>query len=244
MSETLFIADVHLSPTRPALLTFFLDFLKSRAYQAEALYILGDLFELWIGDDEEEVCYQQIFKALRYLTQQLAVFVMPGNRDFLLGEGFCKVTGCQLLPESVTTAIYGIPTLLMHGDCLCTLDLEYQTFRQQTRNPAWQQWFLAQPLAQRRHLAQQARAQSQVYTQAATETVMEVTAEAVNAVLEKHKVYHLIHGHTHRPAEHQWLLNGQPAYRHVLGTWHDQQAIGLSCSPTSCQLVSFHTRSD
>ncbi|HDN25983.1 MAG TPA: UDP-2,3-diacylglucosamine diphosphatase [Thioploca sp.] len=241
MSETLFIADLHLDPKRPTPLALCLDFLAGRARQAEALYILGDLFEVWLGDDEDEPTYQQVLTALHNLTASgVPVFIMHGNRDFLLGEGFVAATGCQLLDEDHLIDLYGTPTLLMHGDSLCTLDVEYQAFRQQVRNPQWQKQFLAQPLAQRRRLAQQARAYSQTKAQNTAEAIMDVTPEAVISAflaLEKPGVYHLIHGHTHRPAVHQLTVNGQTAYRRVVGDWRDNSAVILICAQDGCQLV-------
>lgn len=238
MSETYFIADLHLAPKRPTLFALFSDFLAARAKAAEALYILGDLFEVWLGDDEDEPTYQPVLTALHNLTASgVPVFVMHGNRDFLLGKDFVAATGCQLINEEHIIDLYGTPTLLMHGDSLCTLDVEYQAFRKQVRNPQWQQQFLAQPLANRRILAQQARAQSQTKTQNTAEEIMDVTPEAVISAIEKHGVYHLVHGHTHRPAIHQLTVNGQTAYRRVVGDWRDDSAMILSCTPDGCQLV-------
>jgi UDP-2,3-diacylglucosamine hydrolase len=238
MPETLFIADLHLDPRRPISFTRFKEFLAGRARQADALYILGDLFEVWLGDDEDEPTYQQIKTALHDLTcSGVSVFVMHGNRDFLLGAGFVEATACQLIDDPLVIDLYGTPTLLMHGDTLCTRDVDYQTFRQQVRHPQWQKQFLAQPLAQRRILAQQARAKSQAKTQATGEEIMDVTPDAVMKILETHGVYHLIHGHTHRPAVHQLTVNGQTAYRRVLGDWRDDGAIILSCTADACQLI-------
>lgn len=238
MSETLFIADLHLAPNRPHLLSLCLDFLAHRAQKADALYILGDLFEIWLGDDDDTPTYPDVLKALHNLTgNNVPIFVMHGNRDFLLGEGFVAATGCQLLSEPVVIDLYGTPTLLMHGDTLCTLDVDYQAFRQQVRHPKWQAQFLAQPLAQRRILAQQARAKSQAKMQTTTEEIMDVTPEAVISALETHGVYHLIHGHTHRPAIHQVTINGQTAIRRVVGDWRDNSAKIIRSTPEGCQLI-------
>jgi UDP-2,3-diacylglucosamine hydrolase len=238
MQETLFIADIHLDPQRPITHSLFLQFLASRAQHAEALYILGDLFEVWIGDDEDEPVYQEVLIALRRLTDSnLHVSVMPGNRDFLLGQDFVKTTGCVLIPDPTVVDLYGVPTLLMHGDSLCTLDVEYQTFRTQVRHPLWQQQFLAQPLAQRRIFARQARTQSKVHLQKTTEAMMDVTPAAVLSALQTKGVYQLIQGHTHTPAVHQLTVNGQPAYRWVVGDWNEQGTVILSCMPAGCQLL-------
>jgi UDP-2,3-diacylglucosamine hydrolase len=238
MSETLFIADLHLDPKRPIIIHRFLDFLAKRALKAEALYILGDLFEVWVGDDEDEPIYQDILTALHNLTASgVPVFIMHGNRDFLLGKDFVATTGCQLVKEPYLIDLYGTPTLLMHGDSLCTLDREYQAFRQQVRHPAWQAQFLAQPLAQRRKLAQQARAHSITKGQITAEAIIDVTPEAVISALETADVYNLIHGHTHRPAVHQLEIKGQSAHRWVVGDWRNDTAIILSCTPKNCQLI-------
>ncbi len=236
MPETLFIADLHLEPKRPITLHHFKEFLANRVQQADALYILGDLFEVWLGDDQDEPTYQAIQTALHNVKCPL--FIMHGNRDFLLGTDFAQTTGCQLIKDHHVIDLYGTPTLLMHGDTLCTQDVDYQAFRQQVRHPEWQKQFLAQPLAQRRILAQQARAQSQAKTQSTAEYIMDVTPEAVISALETHGVHQLIHGHTHRPAQHQLTINGQTAYRQVLGDWRDDSAIILSCTPDSCELIN------
>ncbi len=238
MPETLFIGDLHLDSKRPTIRDLCLKFLASRARQAEALYILGDLFEVWLGDDDDDPHYHSILEALHQLTTAgVAVSVMPGNRDFLLGADFVKKTGCQLLPDPTVIELYGVPTLLMHGDALCTQDIDYQSFRQKVRNPTWQQQFLAQPLEQRRLLAQQARTYSQTKTQITAEAIMDVTTEAVIDALETHQVYQLIHGHTHRAGVYHLNVKDQPACRWVVGEWQPQKAIILSCTPSGCQLV-------
>jgi UDP-2,3-diacylglucosamine hydrolase len=243
MPETLFIADLHLDSKWPAKTNLCLKFLAGRARQAEALYILGDLFEVWLGDDDNEPSYQSILTALHQLTTVgVVVSVMPGNRDFLLGKDFVKRTGCQLIPDPSVIDLYGVPTLLMHGDVLCTLDVDYQQFRQQVRHPIWQQQFLAQPLEQRRLLAKQVRTYSQAQTQTIAAAIMDVTTEAVITALEENSVYQLIHGHTHRAGQYPLEVKGLPAYRWVVGEWHQQGATLLSCTPNSCQLVDFPNR--
>lgn len=238
--ETAFIADVHLSPHDPKLLIHCLEFLNGRAKQLETLFILGDLFEIWLGDDDDEPSYKPIVAALRNLTNDgVAVKIMRGNRDFLLGEQFAQETGCELLSDMQLIDLYGVPTLIMHGDTLCTLDTEYQTFRRQVRDSKWQHAFLSQPLVQRRLIAQQARARSQSYTKSLDETVTDVTTEAVESTLRTMGVCHLIHGHTHRPAVHHFMLDGQHAWRRVLGAW-GENAIILTCTPTECKLVSIY----
>jgi len=231
MSETFFIADLHLDSEKPEIMTLFTNFLSKRARFAKALYILGDLFEVWIGDDEDSPFYSNIIKALRQLTAQgVPVFILHGNRDFLLGENFMHATGCQLLSDFTVISLYGTPTLLMHGDTLCTLDTDYQAFRQQVRDPQWQAQFLSYPLAQRRILAQQARQQSIAQTNTYDEAKMDVTMEALESVLKEHDVYHVIHGHTHKPALHEFTWRDQTARRYVLGDWQANSAMILSCT--------------
>jgi UDP-2,3-diacylglucosamine hydrolase len=240
MPETLFIADLHLDSKWPTKTDLSLKFLAGRARQAEELYILGDLFEVWLGDDDDDPHHQLILTALHQLTMAgIAVSVMPGNRDFLLGTDFVRFTGCQLLADPSMIELYGIPTLLMHGDTLCTQDVDYQQFRQKVRQPLWQQQFLAQPLEQRRLLAKQVRTYSQTKTQTTAEFIMDVTAKAVITVLEAQNVHQLIHGHTHRAGQHHLEINGLPAYRWVVGAWQQHEATILSCTPSGCQLEDF-----
>ncbi|MDM8569798.1 UDP-2,3-diacylglucosamine diphosphatase [Thiotrichales bacterium HSG1] len=225
--ETLFIADLHLSSDKSNDLA--LKFLSERAKKADALYILGDLFETWLGDDEPN--YQEILTSLYNLT--IPVFIMHGNRDFLLGKKFSAITGCQLIPDHYIIDLYGIPTLLMHGDTLCTLDIDYQAFRKQVRDPNWQKFFLSQPLEVRRKLAKQARDSSQLKVKNNIPKIMDVTPDAVNQVLLKYNVNQLIHGHTHLPKVHK---EGDRT-RWVLGNWTNNSAVVLSCNSEQCQLI-------
>ena len=229
MSETLFIADLHLSPQQPALTEKCLDFLANRAARADHLYILGDLFEVWLGD-ETIAMYQPVISGLQTLSQVTPISIMYGNRDFLLGQQFAQHTGCTLITEDAKKIdIYGTPTLIMHGDTLCTLDVGYQQFRQQVRNPEWQQQFLSYPLEQRQALAQQARAQSQTDIQQKQAEIMDVTPDVVVETMLQYEVSHLIHGHTHRPAIHD-LTSPTAAKRYVVGDWKADQATQiLSC---------------
>ncbi len=230
--ETLFIADLHLSPTRPDSLKLALEFLSGRVKQAESLYILGDLFEVWVGDDDDEPIYKSVLTALQNLT--IPIFVMHGNRDFLLGEQFTKATGCQLIPDYHVIDLYGKLTLLLHGDTLCTLDTDYQAFRQQVRDPNWQQFFLSQSLEIRKKLAKEARNSSQAKTKNTNFEIMDVTAESVHEQLGKYNVTQLIHGHTHRPNCHE--VDGNT--RWVVGDWNKDSAIILSCDADGCRLVN------
>jgi UDP-2,3-diacylglucosamine hydrolase len=222
----LFISDLHLEPTRPAITALLLDFLRQRARRAEALYILGDLFEAWIGDDDDAELGYVVAEALRALSDSgTPIFFIHGNRDFLLGARFATISGMQLLPESVVIELAGEPLLLMHGDTLCTDDTGYQKFRAKVRDPAWQAHVLALPLAQRRVLAGQLRETSQQATQQKAADITDVNPAAVDAALRAHGVRHLIHGHTHRPGLHEWTLDGRPARRTVLGDWFARGSV-------------------
>ncbi len=217
---TRFISDLHLEEARPDITDAFLAFLKDKAMGIDALYILGDFFEAWIGDDEETPLQNQVAEALQAVsTSGTAVYLMHGNRDFLIGEDYCGRCGATLLPDPTVVDLYGTPTLLMHGDSLCTADVEYQKFRATMRNQQWQQMFLQRPLADRQTVARQLREISMAKNQGKEEFIMDVTPEEVVREMEAHKVQRLIHGHTHRPAEHQLEANGKPAKRIVLGDW-------------------------
>lgn len=223
---TLFISDLHLHPSRPQITELLLDFLRKEAHTAEALYILGDFFETWIGDDDPDPHHARVLSGVRALTDSgVPVFFMHGNRDFLIGEGFARQTGCILLPDPTPVNLYATPTLLMHGDTLCTDDVEYQEFRNTVRDPAWQKNFLAKPLAERGTFSAQARATSKTRTASKPEYIMDVNQQAVERAIVAHGVTRLIHGHTHRPAVHKFRCNGLEATRIVLGDWYEQGSI-------------------
>ncbi len=227
---TLFISDLHLCDQRPAITTLFLDFLASRARRADALYILGDLFEYWIGDEAlRQPEFQAIAVGLKTLTAAgVPVYVMHGNRDFLIGDAFARQTGCRLVPDPTRIDLYGTPTLLMHGDVLCTDDVEYMAFRKMVREPAWQQVFLAKPPAERDAIVRNYREHSRISTANKRPEIMDVTSDAVAAVMRAHGVHDLIHGHTHRPAEHRFTIDGEAARRVVLGDWYEHGSV-LRC---------------
>ena len=219
---TLFISDLHLDAAAPAAGTQFFQFLQQRARGAEALYILGDLFESWVGDDDDEPYRDQVCQALAHLTALgVPCYVMCGNRDFLLGRGFEARSGTRVIDDPVITELYGEPVLLTHGDALCTADRSYQRLRSVVRAPRWQQRFMGLPLAARRTLAEQARAGSRRHTSAAGELIMDADPAAVDAAMRACGVRTLVHGHTHRPAVHELQLDGSPARRIVLGAWHE-----------------------
>ena len=234
---TLFISDLHLAPERPAIIGLFLKFLQTRAVHAEALYILGDLFEYWIGDDAGRAPeVQPLTAALRALTQSgVPVYVMHGNRDFLLGQEFESVTGCKLLPDPSIIDLYGERVLLMHGDTLCTDDVDYLKFRAMVRNPQWIAGFLAKSIPERLAMVREVREISKTAMAAKKPEIMDVNADAVAAAFRAHGVRHLIHGHTHRPAQHVLQVDGQEVRRTVLGDWYDQGSV-LVCNAQGCTL--------
>ncbi|MDH3526390.1 MAG: UDP-2,3-diacylglucosamine diphosphatase [Gammaproteobacteria bacterium] len=238
MACTLFISDLHLDPQRPEITRLFLDFLEQRGRSAERLYILGDLFEAWVGDDDDSTLAGAVCTGLGDCARSgTAVYIMHGNRDFLLGKVFTATCGCTLLTDPSAIDLYGQATLLMHGDLLCTDDTEYQAFRAMVRESQWQQAFLAKPLAERRQIAMQLRETSIERTQGKPESIMDVNQQSVVDTMERHAVQRLIHGHTHRPAVHDLTVNGKPAQRLVLGDWYEQGSV-LECTPAGCQLQS------
>jgi len=223
---TLFISDLHLHPSRPAIIACFLKFLEQQRGRVDALYILGDLFESWIGDDHPEPAYHSIKPALENCNDAgTPVYLMHGNRDFMLGETFTNETGCILLPDPTRIDLYGTPTLLMHGDSLCTDDLEYQQVRARVRDPAWQQQARALPVDKRLEIAAQARALSARSKQGKEEYIMDVNQDEVLRVIEKNQVDLLIHGHTHRPGNHTLTNGAHEITRIVLGDWYSAGSV-------------------
>ena len=222
----LFVSDVHLSAVRPEIVSSFTRFLQGHARGADALYILGDLFDEWLGDDDNRPPHPQIVDALSGLTASgVPVHVMRGNHDFLLGDRFAFLSGCSLLDDGVVADLYGTPALLMHGDSLCTRDTEYQAFRKTSRDPANQQAFLALPLETRAAQAAEIRGRSAASVRLKTDEIMDVTPGAVVQAMRAHGVTHLIHGHTHRPAVHDMDLGGIGGKRIVLGDWYEQDSV-------------------
>jgi UDP-2,3-diacylglucosamine hydrolase len=234
---TLFIADLHLDDARPEITTLFEQYLASdEARGAKALYILGDLVEAWIGDDDDAELPTRIATATKGLRDAgVPVYFMVGNRDFLLGETFASRAGMTLLDDGTVHDIEGVPTLLMHGDVLCTDDVEYQAVRKQVRTDAWKQQILSMPLAARRAFAAQARSDSKSRTGRIDETIMDVNQGAVEEAMRHARVARLVHGHTHRPAVHDFGLGATPAQRIVLGDWYDHGSV-LRIEPDSVEL--------
>ncbi|MGN6729876.1 MAG: UDP-2,3-diacylglucosamine diphosphatase [Rhodanobacteraceae bacterium] len=224
--STLFISDLHLDDSRPHIVALFESFLADEARRADTLYILGDLFEAWIGDDDDAPLPARVASALKAVRDAgVPIYFIAGNRDFLLGEDFARRAGMTILEDGTVMDLHGTPTLLMHGDTLCTDDAAYLAFRRQVRDPAWQRQFLAQPLAVRRAFAQQARNASREHTSQTTMAIMDVNPHAVEAALRDARVTRMIHGHTHRPAIHDLELDGTPAQRIVLGDWYEQGSV-------------------
>ena len=223
---TLFISDLHLEDDRPDIADQFLRFLETEALQADALYILGDLFESWVGDDDPNEHYQWIKQALYKLTRKgVPVFFMHGNRDFMIGEAFAGETGVTILPDPHVATIHGDQVLLSHGDAYCTDDLEYQAFRKMSRDPQWQAMMLAKSLEERLAFAAQARQVSKARGGTMSEEIMDVNADAIDAALREAGVQIMLHGHTHRPAVHELTVDGTAAQRIVLGDWYEQGSV-------------------
>ncbi len=233
-----FIADLHLSEQRSDISHCFIQFLAEQAIHAEALFILGDLFEYWLGDDDDNPWVNQIATAIRQLSDSgTRVFFICGNRDFLLGEKFCKKAGMALLDDVTRLRIYQQDLVIMHGDTLCTRDIAYQAFRRKSRSWWWQAMVKALPLFVRKRMAERYRQQSAAATQQKPADIMDVTPEEVVKCLAHYHCQLLIHGHTHRPAIHQLTVNNQPATRIVLGDWY-QQGSWLKFSADGYELIN------
>jgi UDP-2,3-diacylglucosamine hydrolase len=235
----LLISDLHLEEERPDITRAFLHFLATRARQAEALYILGDFFEVWIGDDAMTPFQQSIANALRALSERgTRIYLMHGNRDFMLGKGFCRAAGCTLLGDPSVVEFGGERVLLMHGDSLCTRDEGYMRLRRLLRNPLSLFILRNLPLSTRRKLARKLRDESRAQTRMKASDIIDVTPELIPRVLAEHGVRTLIHGHTHRPATHELEVDGHPARRIVLGDW-DQQGWALQVDESGFQQAPF-----
>jgi UDP-2,3-diacylglucosamine hydrolase len=223
---TLFISDLHIDAARPAINEQFLSFLRAEAKNAAALYILGDLFESWIGDDAPDAAQAAAIAGLRELTERgVPCFVMHGNRDFLLSQQFCAASGAQLLADPLIITLYGEPVLVMHGDALCTDDRAYQRLRATVRDADWQRRFLALSIQARQALAGAARAGSQAHTAAMENAITDVNADSVEMAFRAAGTSTMLHGHTHRPAIHALNVDGRPRTRIVLGDWYDQGSV-------------------
>ena len=223
---SLFISDLHLTAGDAETTRRFVDFMEGPARAARELYILGDLFEAWIGDDDDDPRLAPIVAALRGLTDSgVPCALMHGNRDFLLGPRFCAATGTRLLGDYERITLNGEPVLLTHGDLLCTDDTRYMTLRSELRSPEWQRDFLARPLAERRQIASDLRQLSATEIAAKDDYIMDVNQATVERTMREHDVALLLHGHTHRPAVHRFDLGGRPAARIVLGAWYHDPSV-------------------
>lgn len=235
MPHTLFISDLHLCEEQPHITQLFLNFSRDTAPQADALYILGDLFEYWAGDDDLDTpLHRSITAALQTLAARgTAVFIMHGNRDFLMDAQLAQACHATLLPDPTLLDLYGKPTLLSHGDALCTDDVQYQAFRRQVRDPQWRAHFLAQPLLKRKAQIEEIRTISKSEKQSKSMDIMDVNQAAVAQLLREHGYPRLIHGHTHRPALHQHTVDSMRCERWVLGDWH-ATGNALRCDAAGC----------
>lgn len=221
--KTIFISDIHLDENNPAIARIFLQFLSNVDSTIDAIYILGDLFETWIGDDDDSEFHLKIKQALKLLISKgIPIYFLHGNRDFLIGKKFIYDTGCICLPDETKLQIYQTPVLIMHGDTLCTNDHSYIKARKKMRNTFLQKLFLFLPLTFRKKIAEKIRATSKQHTAITSQEIMDVTQSEVERVMENHVVYYLIHGHTHRPNIHTFNLKNSKATRVVLGAWHEK----------------------
>ena len=234
MSHTLFISDLHLSPDQPDMTAAFRRFVADHAPHADAVYILGDLFEYWAGDDDMgDPFHAEIIAALRTIPQ---LFIMRGNRDVLLGAAFAEATGATLLDDPTLINLYDKPTLLSHGDILCTDDHAYQQFRAQVHGTDFQQVFLAQPLAERKAWISQLRARSQQEKRSKSSEIMDVNQAAIAELLRQHDYPRLMHGHTHRPGFHLHTVDNHICPRWVLADWH-AHGMTLRCDVAGCRVI-------
>lgn len=225
MSFTYFIADLHLSADRPDITQCLMTFLTSEAPQADALYVLGDLFEVWLGDDDVNPFNESVAQVFKALSATTPIFFIHGNRDFAIRQGWADKAGMTILPEQTVIDLYGQPTLITHGDELCTKDVAYQKFRKKSRSWWWPRIILSLPLSLRRRMATKGRATSKENQKHLKPHIMDVTPEEVTQVMETHSVHRLIHGHTHRPNIHSLKVDNRNATRIVLGDWYDQGSV-------------------
>jgi len=238
--SSLFISDLHLTEGRPEANERFIDFLEQKARGAGALYILGDFFEYWIGDDDLAEPFNAVVAGLlaQLSKKGVPVSLMHGNRDFLIGARFCAATGARLLADPTVEAVEGEKTLLVHGDTLCTDDVEYQAWRRRARDPAFQAAFLAKSLPERRQAILQMREKSKEVVQGKAAEIMDVNDAAVHEALRRHRVRRLIHGHTHRPGRHALELDGRRCERWVLPDWYGSGGY-LEVDRKGARLVRF-----
>ena len=240
----LFISDLHLEDSHLYLTRLFANFLQQEAPKAEAVYILCDLFEVWLGDDDNRPEVRQYLHLLKQLTDTgVPVYVLRGNRDFLIGDEFAAETGCRLLEQNSIVDLYGTPTLICHGDSLCTDDVDHQRFRDMVLQDAWQKQFLSKPLAERILIARNLRDKSREETRKKPEAITDVNQTSIENLMRERGVRQMIHGHTHRPAIHHFEIDGKQATRIVLGDW-DEIGNLLRVDANGCRLEDFTLQSD
>lgn len=240
MREWLFISDLHLAAERPDVIHLFERFVDEVAVDAERLYILGDFLEYWLGDDDKALGLEKAFQALKKLSDAgVSVFFMAGNRDFLIGHQLAQKCGFEIIEEPYIETINGQKTLLMHGDTLCTDDIEYQKFRDMVRNKDWQQQILAKPLKEREQIAQSMRQKSEYANAEKDLEIMDVNQDAVIKTMQSHAVKLLIHGHTHRPAIHEFEIKGAAVKRIVLSDWHETGSYIRITENSAAELITF-----
>ncbi len=237
MKKTYFISDLHLTESRPDISRAFFDFIAG-LHNADALYILGDFFEVWVGDDYVTELSEQVARGLKGLSEAgIPVYFIHGNRDFLLGKRYAEHAGMTLLPEQTVIDLYGTPTLLLHGDEMCTQDIEYQKFRKKSRGWWWPRLMLTMPLWYRRNVARKAREKSKLSQAGKPLEILDVTEEAVLETFARHGVGHMIHGHTHRPGTHTYQVDDKQLKRTVLGDWYTQGSM-LEVTPDGQRLLT------
>ena len=234
---TVFLSDIHISDQHPEISEHFKEFLLNEKSKINTIYILGDLFEYWLGDDDPNPSYGEIKLLLKKLSQKgLSIFFIHGNRDFLIGEKFAEEAGCHILRDPKVIDLFGKKVLISHGDIFCKDDKKYQSFRDQTRDPEWKKSILGKPLHFREEFAKQARLESIKHTSSKKNEIMDVNKDEILKMYEKYNVDIIIHGHTHRPAIHDVFFNGRNCQRIVLGDWYEQGSI-LKCDETGFDLI-------
>jgi len=238
-NEILFISDLHLAFEKPEVTKRFLDFLDNHASKAKSLYILGDLFDSWVGDDDFTPPGNKIRRHLKKLTTSgTSVYFQPGNRDFLIGKQFCQETGVTLLEDYAVIDLFGTPTLLMHGDLLCSDDLPYLAFREKSHTPEWINDVLSKPLPLRLLYARWYRLRSFLHKRKKNQEIMDVNQNTVIDTMRQYGVQRLIHGHTHRPAVHDFFIDQQPAQRFVLAEWTKSEASSLKWLDSGYSIIN------
>ena len=241
MRDWLFISDLHLAPEQAEVIRLFERFVDEIAIHAERLYILGDFLEYWLGDDDTAVGLEKVFESLKKLSDaNVDVYFIAGNRDFLIGNKLAEKCGFKIIEEPFVENINGRNALLMHGDSLCTDDVEYQKFRAMVRDKTWQQQILARPLQEREQIAHSMRQQSEYANAEKDFTIMDVNQETVINTMQEHAVDLLIHGHTHRPGVHEYEIDGQTAKRFVLGDWNNKGSYIRVTENTQPELITFN----